>query len=129
MPLDNTQIGWTMKRLVLFLMLIGAMLGVAAQAPARALAPMAETRVSAAMASMPDCMDKMDHKAPGKPCGCTKADCIAAMFGAAQAFMPTASTGSLRALAVSAVRPIASRIAPLVGQNLGPEPPPPNRLI
>lgn len=118
-----------MKRLPLLLLLIGALLGLAAQAPAKALAPSAEAKVAAAMAAMPDCMEKMDQSAPDRPCGCTKADCIAAMLGAAPVFTPTAPVGASGEHAVAAVRPVAARVAALVGRDLGPEPPPPNRLI
>ncbi|OZA17643.1 MAG: hypothetical protein B7X90_14260 [Novosphingobium sp. 17-62-19] len=118
-----------MKRLAFLLLLIGAVLGLAAQTPARALAPDADAKVAAAIAAMPDCMEKMDHKAPDKPCGCTKADCIAAMLGAAPLFTAAALASSLGATDASASRPIAERVAPLAGQNLGPEPPPPNHLI
>jgi len=118
-----------MKRLAFLLLLIGAMLGLAAQAPARALAPDADAKVAAAMAAMPDCMEKMDHKAPDMPCGCTRADCIAAMLGAAPLFTATDPASSLGAPGASTSRPIAERVAPLAGQSLGPEPPPPNHLI
>ena len=118
-----------MKRITIFLLLFAAMLGLAAQAPARALAPDADANVAAAMAAMPNCMEKMDHKSSDSPCGCTRADCIAAMLGSAPLFTAVDPVGTLAAHGASAIRPIAAQAVPLIGKSLGPEPPPPNRLI
>src|SRR3546814_13140404 len=71
-----------MKRIAVMLLLVGAMLGLAVQAPARALTPPTDAQRAAKMASMPDCMAAME-KTSDKRCDCTRADCIAAMMGGA----------------------------------------------
>lgn len=114
-----------MKRFAAMLLLIGAVLGLFAQAPARALAPAAEAKVAAAMASMPDCMEKMDEVASQKPCDCTRADCIAAMLGGASLFTAAEPASEVVTPTDRIVEPTAGRAVQLVGRNIGPEPDPP----
>lgn len=73
-----------MKRLSLFLLLIGVMVGLAVQQPAQALAAPAGAMDMAAMATsdmatMPDCMSAMAKDTAHKPCKCGLAGCIAMM--------------------------------------------------
>lgn len=118
-----------MKRIALILLLIGALLGLAAQAPARALAPASDANVAAAMAAMPDCMAQMDKAGPHKPCNCSRGDCIAAMLGGATLLTVADPAARLASPEVSSLDPIAGRAAPLAGRHFGPEPDPPTRLI
>lgn len=118
-----------MKRWALLLLLVGAMLGLAAQAPARVLAPPVTAQAAAAMAAMPDCMEQMNKADRHKPCDCSRADCIAVMLGGASFATATDPATKLVSLAPSSLDPIAARATPLTGRNLGPEPEPPTRLI
>lgn len=118
-----------MKRIALMLLLVGAMLGLAAQAPARALAPATDAQAAAAMAAMPDCMASMEKTGPHKPCDCSRADCIAAMLGAAPAFTLADLGRTMLTTPASSLRPHAGLAAPLAGRTVGPEPDPPNTLI
>ena len=117
-----------MRRFALFLLLIGAMLGLAAQAPARVLTPPMTAHAAAAMAAMPDCSETMATAPAKKPCGCTRNDCIAAMLGAAPLFTVADASRAILATTGSTLQPQAGATAPLSGRNVGPEPDPPNSL-
>jgi hypothetical protein len=80
------------------------------------------------MAAMPDCMAKMQDSKPQKSCDCSRADCIAAMLGAAPVFTLADLQGDVAAPAMVAVRPHPATAKALVGRNLGPEPDPPTSL-
>ncbi|MGN6376389.1 MAG: hypothetical protein ACTHMG_12670 [Sphingomonas sp.] len=118
-----------MKRLALLLLLVGAMLGLAAQAPARVLAPPLTAQAAAAMAAMPDCMKQMNKADRQKPCNCSRADCIAVMLGGASFATAADPAAKLALLTTSSLGPVAARTTPLIGRNLVPEPEPPARLI
>ena len=118
-----------MKRIALILLLFGVTLGLAAQAPARALAPTSDAEVAAAMAAMPNCMEQMNKAGPHKPCNCSRADCIAAMLGGPTLLTVADPAAGLSSPASLSLDPTAGRAAPLVGRNLGPEPDPPTALI
>ena len=118
-----------MRRFALFVLLIGAMLGLAAQAPARVLTPPMTAHAAAAMAAMPDCSETMATAPAKKPCGCTRNDCIAAMLGAAPLFTVANADRAILTAPVSTMHPQAGATAPLSGRNVGPEPDPPNFLI
>ena len=118
-----------MKRIALILLLFGVTLGLAAQAPARALAPASDAKVAAAMAAMPDCMEQMDKSGPHKPFNCSRADCIAAMLGGPTLLTVANPSAGLSSPASVSLDPMADRAAALVGRDLGPEPDPPNSLI
>jgi hypothetical protein len=118
-----------MKRIAVMLLLVGAVLGLVAQAPARALAPPLDAQTVATMASMPDCMAAMERSNSHKPCDCSRADCIAAMLGAAPFFTVADADRSLLKATVSSIRPQSATVAPLAGRDVGPEPDPPNSLI
>ena len=117
------------RRFALFLLLIGAMLGLAAQAPARELTPPMTAHAAVAMAAMSDCSETMATAPAKKACGCTRNDCIAAMLGAAPLFTVADADRAILTMTVSALQPQASATAPLSGRNVGPEPDPPNSLI
>ncbi len=121
------------KRLSLFLMLIGVIVGLAIQQPAQALAAPAGAMDMAAMAtsdmaSMPDCMSAAEKNAVHKPCKCGFAGCIVMM----------ASGGSMMLSDPSIVLQAAARsdrdeqigiFAALRGRSTAPEPEPPSILI
>jgi len=116
-----------MKRIAIMLLLAGALLGLAAQASAHALAPTVDARTAAAM---PDCMAAMDQPAPHKSGDCTRADCIAALLGGAPLFTVASPAGDIAAPATSALlRPRPAPAVRLAGRNPGPEPDPPNAPI
>ena len=122
-----------MKRLSLFLMLIGVMVGLAVQQPAQALAApagamdMAEM-ASSDMASMPDCMSAMEKDAAHKPCKCGLAGCIAMMASGGSMMLSDASM-VLQAAARSDRDEQTGIFAALRGRSTAPEPEPPSTLI
>src|SRR3546814_14935366 len=91
-----------MKRIAVMLLLVGAMLGLAVQAPARALTPPTDAQRAAKMASMPDCMAAME-KTSDKRCDCTRADCIAAMMGGASVLTLADLDGAPKTLVASSL--------------------------
>lgn len=122
-----------MKRLFLFLMLIGVMVGLAAQQPAQALAAPTGAMDMAAMAtsdmaSMPDCMSAMEKDAAHKPCKCGAAGCIAMMASGGPMMLSDASI-VLRAAARSDRDEQIGIFAALRGRSTAPEPEPPSILI
>jgi hypothetical protein len=118
-----------MKRIALMLLLVGAVLGLAAQAPARALAPTTDAETAATMAAMPDCMAKMEKPTSQKSCDCSRADCIAAMLGATPVFTLADFLTEMAEPAMVAIGPHAAATRTLIGRNPGPEPDPPTGLI
>ena len=122
-----------MKRLFLFLMLIGVMVGLAVQQPAEALAAPAGAMDMAAMAtsdmaSMPDCMSAMEKDAAHKPCKCGLAGCIA-MMASGGPMMLSATSMSLIAAGQSDRDERMGLFAALRGRSTAPEPEPPSNLI
>src|SRR3546814_15558814 len=93
-----------MKRIAVMLLLVGAMLGLAVQAPARALTPPTDAQRAAKMASMPDCMAAME-KTSDKRCDCTRADCIAALMGGASVLPLADLDGAPKTLVAPSLRP------------------------
>ncbi|WP_010219231.1 hypothetical protein [Sphingomonas sp. PAMC 26621] len=122
-----------MKRLSLFLLLIGVMIGLAAPQPAQALAAPAGAMEMAAMAtsdmaSMPDCMSTMDKDASHKPCKCGLAGCIAMMASGGPMMLSDASM-VLRVEARSDRDEQIGIFAALRGRSTAPELEPPSTLI
>ncbi len=122
-----------MKRLSIFLILIGVVVGLAMQQPAQALAaPMGAMDMTAMagsdMASMPDCMASMRKDATKSPCKCGMAGCIAMMASGS----PMMLADGADPIAVSIASERDERIgisAALRGRSTAPEPEPPSALI
>lgn len=122
----------SVKRLATFLLLIGAVIGIAVQ-PAQALAPamatMSMAQMSqAAMATMPDCTEEVGKDATPKPCKCGMAGCIA-MMAAGVPFMLVDASSSLVAPIASERQDRTMAAAKLRGRSTAPEPEPPSILI
>lgn len=122
-----------MKRLFLFLVMIGVMVGLAAQQPAQALAAPAGAMDMASMAtsdtaSMPDCMSAMEKDAARKPCKCGLAGCIAMMAAGGPMMLSDASM-VLQAAARSDRDEQIGLFPALQGRSTPPEPEPPSTLI
>lgn len=121
-----------MKRLFLSLFLFGAMIGLAAQQPAQALAAPAgamnmASMAASDMASMPDCMAATEKDASPKPCKCGLAGCIAMMASGGP--MMLSETSMLLAASVRSDRDEHVGIsAALRGRSTAPEPEPPSFL-
>lgn len=122
-----------MKRLSLFFLLIGIVVGFAVQQPAQALgAPMGGMDMASMseseMASMPDCMASAQKDADQKPCKCGMARCIAMMASGAPMMLADASM--VLAASVRSERDEHIGIsAALRGRSTAPEPEPPTILI
>lgn len=122
-----------MKRLSLFLLLIGVMIGLAAQQPAQALAAPAGTMDMASMAasdmaSMPNCMAAIEKDATHKPCKCGLAGCIAMMASGGPMMLSDTSMALLAAVRSDRDEQIGLAAA-LRGRSTAPEPEPPATLI
>ncbi len=111
-----------MTRCALFLLLIGTMMSLAAQAPARVLTPPMTAQAAAAMVAMPDCSETMATAPAKKPCGCTRSDCIAAMLGAAPLFTVADADRAIVTVTGSPLQPQAGATAPLSGRTWAPSP-------
>ncbi len=121
-----------MKRLSLFLLLIGAMIGLAAQQPAQALAAPAgamdmASMAASDMASMPDCMTSIEKDAAHKPCKCGLAGCIAMMASGGPMMLSDTSMALLAAVRSDRDEQIGLAAA-LRGRSTAPEPEPPSLL-
>ncbi|MEG3178657.1 hypothetical protein U1872_20680 [Sphingomonas sp. RB3P16] len=122
-----------MKRLFLFLMLIGVTVGLAVQQPAQALAAPESSMDMAAMAtsdmaSTPDCMSAAEKDAAHKPCKCGFAGCIAMMASGGSMILSDASM-VLQAAARSDRDEQIGLFPALRGRSTPPEPEPPSTLI
>jgi len=121
------------KRLSLFLLLIGVLIGLAAQQPAQALAAPAGAMDMASMAagdmaSMPDCTASIQKDAAHKPCKCGLAGCIA-MMASGGPMMLSDTSMVLIAAGRSDREEQIGLAAPLRGRSTAPEPEPPSALI
>lgn len=121
------------KRLSLFLLLIGVMIGLAVQQPAQALAAPAgamdmASMATSDMASIPDCMASAQKNAAHKPCKCGLAGCIA-MMASGGPMMLSATSMPLIAAGQSDRDEKMGLFAALRGRSTAPEPEPPSNLI
>ncbi|WP_454888048.1 hypothetical protein [Sphingomonas oryzagri] len=122
-----------MKRLSLFLLLIGVMIGLAVQQPAQAIAAPAgamdmASMAASDMASMPDCMASVQKDAAHKPCKCGLAGCIA-MMASGGPMMLSETSMALVAAGRSDRDEQIGLAAALRGRSTAPEPEPPSTLI
>jgi hypothetical protein len=120
------------KRLPLFLLLIGVMFGLATQLPAQAFAGSTRAMAAAGMAqneraSMLDCKSAPAKKTPSAPCKCGVVGCLMTTSGAA-ILLPDGSALAGASVASKLARPFAS-LANLRGRSTVPEPEPPSFLI
>lgn len=122
-----------MKRLPLFVLLIGVIVGLMAQLPTPVFAAPTRAIATAAMAqndmaSMPDCTSAMAKKTSPAPRKCGMVGCLAMTTSGVAMLLPGGSELAGASVASKLARP-TSPLANLRGRSTVPEPEPPSVLI